>query len=172
MYSVHQPVMPKGLNFCIINGKGDILYHSESHRSLQENLLDETADNQSLYHAIDHRDSVQLNVRLYEKDVKLLITPMKGLPYALVTYYDKRYQHLFTRHIIAFTFLCQSIVLTLLSLFILFFYFSNKRFSKLLFSPINCNGLNPIPEKKLLQNNNCLSVVYSSDRIFSCHTRT
>lgn len=149
MYSVFQPVVPKGLNFCIINAAGEILYHSESNRNLQENIFSELSNYRLLKLAISNRDSIMIdNVSMYDKDIKLVVSPMQGLPYYLVTYCDKRNQYLFTRHIIAFSFLCESAVLLILSLFVLFFYFANKRYSELFFSPQSLDWIKPSSEKK------------------------
>ena len=58
MYSVCNPVMPRGYNFCIVNDTGAILFHSQTSRSLHENLFDETGANLDVRNAIIHKDSV------------------------------------------------------------------------------------------------------------------
>ena len=147
--SVVQPVVPKGLAFCIVNAKGDILFHSESERSLQENILEESEHNSGLQTAINHRDSTLVDdVKLYDKDIKLLVSPIHGLPFYLVTYVDKRVQFLYLLHILSFTFLCESLILVVLSLLTVFIYYSNKRFSQLFFTHSELDFTKPSPLKK------------------------
>jgi hypothetical protein len=147
MYSVYKPVLPKGYNFCLVNNDADVLFHSESDRSLQENLFDAGADNKELRTAITNRDSVLLETDLYDRKVKVLITPVEGVPYQLVTYYNKRNDYLFAIHITAFTFLVQSLMLVGLTIFILLFYYITRKHSKLFFSPDQFEWLNPGHEK-------------------------
>ncbi|MDQ6812881.1 MAG: hypothetical protein M3040_03965, partial [Bacteroidota bacterium] len=133
LYSVFNPVVPRGVNFCIVDRTGKILFHSEYRRNLQENLFEEVANNVALKTAVNRRDSIMLGLTLYQKDVNLLVTPLKGLPYYLVTYSNKRDQILHVFHILGFTLLTESLLLLLIALVSLFFYYSNNKFSQLFF---------------------------------------
>ena len=149
MYSVFNPVVPKGYNFCIINEDGDILYHSESERSLQENLFAELNNSEAIRIAVSHKDSLKLdNVELYGENVKLLMKPLNALPYYLVTYTDKKIDLLFILHILAFSFFCESLMLIIVSLITLFYFHSNKQFSKLFYDEHDLNFTKPAPHKK------------------------
>lgn len=134
MYSIFKPVVPIGLYFCIIDASGKILYHSQSQRNLQENIFEECRNNTSLKMAVRNKDSTLLDANLYEKNVQLLIKPLNGLPYYLITYANKRVQFLYLFHIIAFSFLCECLLLLIVSLISLFFYYTNSKFSQLFFS--------------------------------------
>jgi hypothetical protein len=147
MYSVYKPVLPKGYNFCIVNTSGDILFHSESDRGLQENLFEECGNDQTLKDAVMNRDSALLETALYQREVKAFITPIDGLPYQLVTYYNKRNDYLFNIHIIAFSFFTESLILLGLSLFILLFYYITRKPSRLYFSPEQFDWIKPGHQK-------------------------
>ncbi|MEJ7678409.1 MAG: hypothetical protein WKG06_11225 [Segetibacter sp.] len=119
MYSVCNPVVPKGYNFCIIDDDGRILFHSETERSLHENLFDESNRNFELMNAVSKKDSILIpDVQLFEQDVKMMVTSIEGLPsFHVVSYFNKREQNLFVFHISSFTFLCTSLALISLLLF-------------------------------------------------------
>jgi hypothetical protein len=125
MYSVVNPVVPKGYSFGIINERGDILFHSETERSLHENLFKETNENNDVTNAVRKKDPSFLpDVQLFDRNVKMLITPLDGMPsYFLVSYYTKREQNLFVFHVSAFTLLCTSLTLFCTLIFVLLYYF-------------------------------------------------
>jgi hypothetical protein len=134
MYSVCNPVLPKGFNFCIFDVNGNILYHSETVRSLQENLFDETNGNFDLRSAVTRRESVLIpSLYLYDHDVKMQVSPMDGMPYFFAGFFNKREQNLFVFHISAFTFLCVSITLISLLVFLLLNYLIHFRSTELNF---------------------------------------
>ena len=149
MYSVWNTVVPKGFAFCIIDESGKVVCHSDTARSLQENIMQESVDSLLIRNVINHKDSILLtDVDLYEQPVRMLIKPLQGLPYYLVTYYNKRGEYLFLLHITAFTFLCQSMLLLLASLFSYCMMMTDKRNTKLLFTPASLNWIRPSADKK------------------------
>ncbi|TKK69335.1 hypothetical protein FC093_08445 [Ilyomonas limi] len=149
MYSVWNTIVPKGFAFCIVDEAGNIISHSDTARNLQENILEESGDSLAIRNAIHHKDSTLLrNISLYEQQVRMIIKPMPGLPYYLITYYNKRGEYLFLLHIIAFVFLCQSTLLLFASLFSYSMMISGKRATKLLFTPADLNWLHPSADKK------------------------
>ncbi|MEO6455303.1 MAG: hypothetical protein ABIN97_14580, partial [Ginsengibacter sp.] len=148
MYSMFNPVVPLGYNFCIINSDGDILYHSESKRALQENLFVELNDSMAIKTAVSRKQTLLINnMELYENNVKLLIKPIEGLPYFLVTYSNKKVDLLYITHIISFSFFCESMLLIIIALLTLFYYYSNNKFSKLFFAENDFNFAKPSPHK-------------------------
>lgn len=116
MYSVCDPVLPKGYQFCIIDEAGKILFHSQTERSLHENLFDESSANFELRNAVFKKQkSLLYDVALFDRDVKLLVSPMEGFPSLYtVTYFAKREGNLFVYHVSSFTLLCVSTALFLL----------------------------------------------------------
>jgi len=148
MYSVCYPVVPKGFNFCIVNDKGDILFHSQTNRSLHENLFDESDNNAEIKSAILHKDSILISgITLYDHQVKMLITPVQGLKYYLVTYYNIREQNLFVFHIAAFTMFAIAMLLIALLLFLLSYFLSGQKFSSAFISVRESDWMAPSPFK-------------------------
>jgi|GEM_PF-7067843 len=167
MYSIYNTVVPDGYGYCLIDSNGLIVSHSDTARSLQENLFEETNNNHDLHTAINHKDNMVIgDVTLYDQSVKMMVKPMPGLPYYLVTYYEKRSKHLFIFHIVAFVFVCQSILLLLVSLFSYCMMLPEKRISKAFFSPGTHNWLKPSGSKQKYYIKNCIQLVISIFFVF------
>jgi hypothetical protein len=144
MNSVYNTVVPTGYAYCIIDEPGNVLVHSDTARNLHENLFEETSDNHLLRQAIGHKDSTVIDgIDLYDHPVKMMIKPMPGLPYYLVTYYDQRSEYLFIIHILAFVFLCQSVILLFISLFSYFIMIADRKIYKLHFIPGSLHWIKP-----------------------------
>ncbi|MEP7141718.1 MAG: hypothetical protein ABI707_02550 [Ferruginibacter sp.] len=157
MYSVYNTVIPPGFSYCLIDQKGEIVFHSDTARCLQGNLLEETGNNQFLLNAISHKDSAFIdNIQLYDEPVKMIIRPFGNLPYYLVTYYNKRPEYLFIFHIGAFVFLGMSLLLLFVSLFSYCIMMTEKRITKLLFTPETLGWLKPSFERKDFYIRNCI----------------
>jgi len=149
MYSTYHPVLPKPYRFVIIDKDGEVLFHSQSARALHENLFVECDNNQEVINAVQHSDSVFIpSVNIYDSDVKMLITPIKGLPFYLVGFYNKREQNFFVYHVSAFTFLCISVVLIALLVFLYIYYLMGRKSSPLLFLPGESDWMKPSEKKE------------------------
>ena len=149
MYSVYNPVLPAGYGFCIIDSSGLMLASSDTSKNLQENIFRESTNNYMLRNAVSHKDSVMLkNIFLHEQKVKMLVSPLQGLPYYLITFHHQRRQVLFIFHIAGFVFVSQVLLLLLASVFSYFILLSKKRIGKLSFEPSKLNWLKPTPAKK------------------------
>ena len=129
LYSVYNPIVTKGYNFCIINTEGEILFHSETKRCLHENVFHESEDDFSLQNAVARKDSELLpDIKLFEHHAKAYVSPVEGMPgFHLISYFNKREQNLFVFHISAFTLLCSAVTLFLLLLAVLLYYFFGSR---------------------------------------------
>ncbi len=123
LYSVTDPVLPKGYQFCIINEEGQIQFHSQAARSLHENLFEESNSNMSLLDAVAKKERALLNtVSLFDRDVKMLVAPLRNMDALyLVTYYNKRDGYLFVYHAAAFTLLCGTLSLFLLVILLMLY---------------------------------------------------
>ena len=73
----------------------------------------------------------------------MLVKPLPGLPYYLITYHNKRSGYLFIAHILAFVFLCQSVILLFVSLVSYFVMMAHKKNVKLFFAPDELNWIKP-----------------------------
>jgi hypothetical protein len=85
------PVLPPGFGFCVIDLKGNVLMHSDPHRNLSENILEETRENNRLVTALNYRSSVMIeNAVLYGRQQDLFVKPIKGQSLSLIIFFDKK----------------------------------------------------------------------------------
>lgn len=148
MYSVCDPVVPKGFNFCIVNDKGDVLFHSQTSRSLHENFFEECNNNPDVIKAISHKDSVRLTgVTLYDHEVKMKITPIEGMHYYFIIYYTLREQNYFVFHISAFALFATIMLQLMLLLFLLSYSLSSNKLSSSFFRIHESDWMAPSPLK-------------------------
>ena len=92
MYSVLKTILPPGYGFCITDDDGKVLLHSETNRSLQENLIDNADPSRQIKEAMKSRQESFLgSISMYGKDYSLHIKPIGGMPFHLVTFYDNGY---------------------------------------------------------------------------------
>lgn len=119
LYSVCDPILPKGYQFAYIDRKGRILFHSQTERALHENLLEEAGYHRALMAAINNNDSILLrSVEMYDHNIKMLVSPSQLMPQAfVVTYFQERERNLFVLHIMMFAFFCTCGTLFLFLLF-------------------------------------------------------
>ena len=105
--------------------KAKFLFHSQTERSLHENLFDESDTNLELINAIQKKDNTLISdAQLFDKTVKMLVSPVQGMPsFHLVSYLNKREQNLFVFHIAAFTLLCTTLALFGLLFLVMLYYF-------------------------------------------------
>ena len=84
-----RPVIPAGFGFCVVdNRNGDILIHSDYRRSLSENILTETGENDRLFNCLQNRTSARLeDVNLYGLPHLMYVNPIRGQNLSLVTFY-------------------------------------------------------------------------------------
>lgn len=162
MYSIYNTATPPGFSYCLIDERGNMIFHSDTAKSLQENLIVESEDNQELITAIKHKDSVTIeDMDLYDKPVGMMVKPLPTLPYYFVTYYQKRGGYLFTFHVGAFVFVCESIILLFASLFSFSIMVSGKRISKLFFVPGLFQWIKPSPRRVKYYHKNYLQLIVS-----------
>lgn len=149
MYSVYNTTMPKDFSYCIINDTGLALFHSDTARCLQENLLTEMDDPELLRSVMRHKTTEILsNVILYNQAVKMHVSPVSGLPYYLVVYMQKRGPDLFVRHTTSFTIVCGSFNLLIISIFSYLIFLLNRQPSKLFYTPGIIDWIKYAPHKR------------------------
>ena len=101
MYSVCNPLLPYGYNFSIIDDQGNILYDSKTGRALLSNIARETASPSDLLAPLRYHSKRYFNSYVLQGRTRaLLVTPMKGFPYALLVYYDLAGSDDFQEHLI------------------------------------------------------------------------
>jgi len=91
LHSIMDPLLPPGYGFCIMSDNGDVWFHSERQRNMQENFLDETERNKKLVAAVAGRMQLSFNAPYDHRTHQMYILPVRNLPLYLVTFYDMDY---------------------------------------------------------------------------------
>lgn len=86
--SLLNPILPEGSGFCIINEAGEVLFHNEQAKNLQENFFTECDDNPRLQAAVFSRVEKSLKVNYLGREHRLFVTPLKNTPWTLITFAD------------------------------------------------------------------------------------
>lgn len=132
--SLYDSVLPPGHGFCVIDGRGDVLFHHNEDLNLSENLLEETSQDPVLKTALFA--SVPTHLVLDYQGVRrsMYIEPIENLPLFMVTYVNHDSRRAINVDVILHTlisFLLYSFVLVLLISLVIY---GRKRLSKLSFS--------------------------------------
>ncbi|HEV7622326.1 MAG TPA: cache domain-containing protein, partial [Flavisolibacter sp.] len=88
--SLFQPVLPHDMGFCMINESGDVIFHLDPKRNLNENLLEESEDNTSLKLLLQTRSSGFVGAHYSGTTQRFYVRPVKNMPYYIVTYRDMK----------------------------------------------------------------------------------
>lgn len=81
-------VLPAGFLYAVVNEQGQVLYHQNASRQLNENLFSEFSNHTVLKAAIEARNDVFFMTGYAGKDYNAFVSPIKGLPYYLVILED------------------------------------------------------------------------------------
>jgi hypothetical protein len=105
MYSVMDPVLPKGYSFSIIDQEGKVWFHSNKHRNLQENLLAECSHNSKLESAIFSRTPESIRLSYQNKDYRVYILPIRNIPLFIVAMEESSLINSYNSTIVTLSFL-------------------------------------------------------------------
>ena len=101
MLSVNNVVMPPGYNFSIIDETGQILYDSKPGRPLLSNIFKDMENPERIQQSVHYRNTRYFeSLRLRSKNMALLSTPINGMPYQLLVYYNRFRSDAFEEHLI------------------------------------------------------------------------
>ena len=100
--SVINPILPADYKFCIIDEQGNVQFHSDKNKSLNENFIEECNANSSIVSAISNRTSEYFSGDYEGRDYRMYITPIANLPLYAVTLHDDNFSG--TMNIEVFTF--------------------------------------------------------------------
>ena len=89
--SLIDTIMPPGYGFCIIDGTGEVWFHSSTQRNLQENFIREVENNTALISAVKSSQAKYLELDYQNMTHKCYIKPIPDIPLYIVTFYDIRY---------------------------------------------------------------------------------
>ncbi|SDG74893.1 hypothetical protein SAMN04487996_122153 [Dyadobacter soli] len=111
--SVTNPLLPAGFTFAIIDRAGNVLYHSNPFKNLNENLIEEFADATLLREALSGSEDVSMRAKYSGNPSDVYISPFRDLPYFMVIFDDTGFASVRDTKVFVFTF-------TLLLLFFIF----------------------------------------------------
>ncbi len=111
--SLYDQILPKDIEFVVINEEGHVLYHSIESKNLHENFLDEVNAGSRLIGAIHHRVNETLEITYNEKQWLARVIPLADMPLYHITLLDLQQTQnknarifLFTFYFLLITFLC------------------------------------------------------------------
>ncbi|MDZ7694942.1 MAG: hypothetical protein U5K69_28135 [Balneolaceae bacterium] len=87
-HSIINTVLPFGYGFAILNRAGEVLFHSDSNRNLQENFFDELEISNELEANMFGRTSGNIRTKYHDQSTMLHVSPIRDWPISIVTYYD------------------------------------------------------------------------------------
>lgn len=145
--SLHNPIIPPGYGFCIINDKGEVLFHQLENLNLNENLLEETEDDPVLAAALQARVPAHFVQDYQGGRQSLFVSPINQLPMFMVTYIDNEIRRETNVYIILQTIVSFLLYSFILLLMISLLIYGKKRLSKLSFSWLAFRWLWPDPDK-------------------------
>ena len=85
LLSLHDPILPPSFGFALVDETGNVWFHSDARRNLQENFLDET-DEPSLQAAMSNRAPLRISGSYLGKDHDFYLRPLEGMPLHLVVF--------------------------------------------------------------------------------------
>ncbi|MGV3765543.1 MAG: hypothetical protein ACO1NW_05415 [Chitinophagaceae bacterium] len=143
------PTLPLGYGFALVNAEGVVQVHEKESKNLKENLLNRLPDPGILKEVIKGRKAVfRSDVHLYGRKVDMLIVPLKGYPYFLVTYYKKDFMLPVVLKILVFTIVHVALIYLVYMLGWLLYFGKRMGTYPRLFAPIHLVGW-AIPAEKL-----------------------
>ena len=97
LLSLAKPVLPPGYGFCVVDGMGNVLFHSDERRNLRENFFEECNGDPKLRAAVLGRLTGQFDSYYARRLHSLYATPIPDLPWSLIVFRDE--QVLGTAHV-------------------------------------------------------------------------
>ncbi len=90
MYSIIETILPKGIEFRIIDNTGEVWFHNNKNKNLQENLFTESDHNRGLVSQINSRKKGHLKLNLYNRSYRAYVSPIENVGLHLVTLESKK----------------------------------------------------------------------------------
>ncbi len=156
--SLNNVVLPTGFLFAITDQLGNVLYHSDSIRNLNENLLQVFSKSDELKSCLDANAAGSFFTKYYGNNYNVKVKPVIGLPYFIVIFEDDAYSETRDLETYSFTFsmLFFFFVFLVIQLFAIFLVSAKKSFFKRQFLDTTWIGPKVSCEKEYI-----LSVVFN-----------
>ena len=98
MVSVTAPILPVGYEFAIFSENGDVVYHSVTQNSIDQNIYQELGDARPFR---SMAVSVPFSTQYVGRDYRAYLTPIDGTPLRLVVLHDEVFPRTFNLRFIA-----------------------------------------------------------------------
>jgi len=125
--SLDSAKIPIGYTFAMIRDNGDVIYHSNKAKNLNENLLLEFSEHDKIASAIKTRSSATFKSDYFGRDYNILVQPISILPYHLVIMDDRAYTDFRDIDVYSFTFSMQFLLFIFFTIQILVVFFASSK---------------------------------------------
>jgi len=91
MLSLIDPVMPPDYGFAIVDAEANVQFHSDTARSLRENLRNELSNPAEFQAALFARQGASFSAQYTGSDYRMFVTPLTGIqnnPWSLIVFYN------------------------------------------------------------------------------------
>jgi hypothetical protein len=85
-----QHLVSPDITYAIVDGSGNVMFGSDPDRNQIENVFTETDQNRQLRAAVGARQEDFVETKYWGEDTQVLVTPLSGMPWTLLTFRDKR----------------------------------------------------------------------------------
>jgi hypothetical protein len=148
--SLFDPILTHGYRYALISGQGDVLFHSDKRRNLQENILHDITHPEEVTSAIQSRVFSAFKTRYHGKDYEACITPVEDWPIYLITFYDTGYFKSANAEILSVCIVMLGVYGILVFLMFIVILASATSPTKLHFSKTRLNWIVPHPQNSRL----------------------
>ena len=163
LQSLSNVVLPTGFLYAITDNAGNVLYHSNASRNLNENLLHVFSKSNQLRSCLYANAEGIFDTQYYGSNYQVKVKPVNGLPYFIVIFEDAGFLETMDMEVYSFTFsmLFFFFCFLVLQLFAIFLVSAKKSFFKR--QLLDTTWIGP---KISCQNEYVLSVVFNGIVIF------
>lgn len=143
--AIFDPVLSHGYKFALINAEGQVLFHSDKRRNLQENFLNDIGNKSAIKSSINSRVFNTFSTSYHGDDYEACIEPLDSWPVYLVTLYDTSYFKSANAEILSVCIIMLGVYGSIILLIFLIIYVSSHSPSKLQFRKTRLNWVIPHP---------------------------
>ncbi|SEI44347.1 hypothetical protein SAMN04487995_0776 [Dyadobacter koreensis] len=119
--------VPTGYTFAMTRDNGEVIYHSNKAKNLNENLLLEFSEREKIAGAIKTRSSATFKSSYFGRNYDVLVQPISMLPYHLVIMDDRAYVDFRNIDVYSFTFSMQFLLFIFFTIQILAVFFASSK---------------------------------------------
>lgn len=124
--SLYKTILPAGYGFCLVDKEGNVLFHQNENLNLNENLLEETNFNPYLKAALYGQIPAHFTDNYQGNQQELFVSPVKGLPFFLVTFVNNSFHKAFNVNLLVLTTMFLSIYFVSISILTIVIVYLNK----------------------------------------------